>query len=71
MVWIIVIAVVVFIIIMMIKKVLLMNPPVGVFQRGEERCQADVEGGTAISLRPPNNLGYLMHHLRLVFVWSY
>lgn len=41
-----------------------MNPPVGVYQRGEERCQADVEGGSAISLRPPNNLGYLASILR-------
>ncbi len=41
-----------------------MNPPVGVFQRGEERCQADVEGGSAISLRPPNNLLYLASILR-------
>lgn len=49
---------------MMIENVLLMNPPVGVFQRGEERCQADVEGGSAISLRPPNNLGYLASILR-------
>ncbi|MBC7194231.1 MAG: radical SAM protein [Caldisericia bacterium] len=48
----------------MIKNVLLMNPPVGVFQRGEERCQADVEGGSAISLRPPNNLLYLASILR-------
>ncbi|MCX8095622.1 MAG: B12-binding domain-containing radical SAM protein [Caldisericia bacterium] len=48
----------------MIKKVLLMNPLVGKFQRGEERCQADVEGGSAISLRPPNNLLYLASILR-------
>lgn len=48
----------------MIRKVLLMNPPVGLFQRGEERCQADVEGGSAISLRPPNNLGYIASILR-------
>jgi len=41
-----------------------MNPPVGVYQRGEERCQADVEGGSAISIRPPNNLGYLASILR-------
>lgn len=41
-----------------------MNPPVGLFQRGEERCQADVEGGSAISLRPPNNLGYIASILR-------
>jgi anaerobic magnesium-protoporphyrin IX monomethyl ester cyclase len=48
----------------MIVKILLMNPPVGLFQRGEERCQADVEGGSAISLRPPNNLLYLASILR-------
>ncbi|MDI6860633.1 MAG: radical SAM protein [Caldisericia bacterium] len=49
----------------MIKKVLLMNPPIGKFQRGEERCQADIEGGSAISIRPPNNLLYLASILRL------
>lgn len=49
---------------MIINKILLMNPPVGVYQRGEERCQADVEAGSAISLRPPNNLGYLASILR-------
>jgi len=42
-----------------------MNPPVGKFQRGEERCQADVESGSAISIRPPNNLLYLASILRL------
>ncbi|MGB9750150.1 MAG: B12-binding domain-containing radical SAM protein [Caldisericia bacterium] len=48
----------------MIKRILLMNPPYGMFQRGEERCQADVEGGSAISLRPPNNLGYIASILK-------
>jgi len=48
----------------MIKRILLMNPPYGIFQRGEERCQADIEGGSAISLRPPNNLGYIASILK-------
>jgi radical SAM superfamily enzyme YgiQ (UPF0313 family) len=38
---------------------------VGLYIRGEERCQANVEGGAAISLRAPNDLGYLAAALRL------
>jgi anaerobic magnesium-protoporphyrin IX monomethyl ester cyclase len=48
-----------------IQKALLANPPVGFFIRGEERCQANVEGGAAISLRAPNDLGYLAAVMRL------
>jgi len=51
---------------MRIKKVLLFNPPIGFFQRGEERCQADIEGSATISVRPPNNLGYMASVLRLI-----
>ena len=42
-----------------IKKALAIYPPVGLFQRGEERCQADVESGSAMNLRAPNDLGYI------------
>ena len=51
---------------MKIRKVLLFNPPVGLYQRGEERCQADIEGSATISIRPPNNLGYMASVLRLI-----
>lgn len=51
---------------MRIKKVLFFNPPVGFYQRGEERCQANIEGSAAISIRPPNNLGYMASVLRRI-----
>lgn len=41
------------------KKVLLFYPPVGFFQRGEDRCQANIEGSTSGSLRACNDLGYM------------
>jgi len=41
------------------KKILLLNPPVGFFQRGEDRCQANIEGSTSGSLRACNDLGYM------------
>ena len=53
---------------MRVKKALLFNPPVGLYQRGEERCQADIEGSATISVRPPNNLGYMASVLRLIGV---
>ena len=50
------------------EKALLFNPPVGLYQRGEDRCQAEVEGSSATSLRPPNDLGYLASMLRQIGV---
>lgn len=41
------------------KRILLYNPPGKLYQRGEDRCQAEVESSSAMSLRPPNDLGYL------------
>lgn len=41
------------------KRILLFNPPVGFFQRSEDRCQANMEGSTASSLRACNDLGYM------------
>lgn len=40
-------------------KILLINPPGPKFQRGEDRCQADIDHSSATSLRPPNNLASL------------
>ncbi|HOO77828.1 MAG TPA: radical SAM protein [bacterium] len=45
-------------------KAFLFNPPGTKFQRGEDRCQADVEAGATVTLRPPNDLGYLAALLR-------
>lgn len=41
------------------NKALLFYPPVGLFQRGETRCQANIEESAAISLRACNDLGYI------------
>jgi len=41
------------------RKVMAIYPPVGLYQRGEERCQADTESGSAMNLRAPNDLGYI------------
>lgn len=51
-----------------LEKALLFNPPVGLYQRGEDRCQADIEGSSATSLRPPNDLGYIASMLRQIGV---
>lgn len=47
-----------------ITKALLFYPPVGYFQRGESRCQANIEESAAISLRACNDLGYLASALK-------
>lgn len=41
------------------KKTLLFNPPVGFYQRCEDRCQANIEGSVSASLRACNDLGYM------------
>jgi radical SAM superfamily enzyme YgiQ (UPF0313 family) len=46
------------------KKVLLFNPPVGFYQRGEDRCQANIEGSASATLRACNDLGYMAAVLR-------
>lgn len=40
----------------------------GLYQRGEDRCQAEVEGSSATTLRPPNDLGYIASMLRQIGV---
>lgn len=42
-----------------IERAFLCYPPVGLFQRGEERCQADIEGSTTQAPHAPNDLGYI------------
>ncbi|MFH0703323.1 MAG: B12-binding domain-containing radical SAM protein [bacterium] len=41
------------------KKIFLFNPPVGFFQRGEDRCQVNIDGSTSTALRACNDLGYM------------
>lgn len=41
------------------ENILIFNPPGKLYLRGEDRCQADVEGSAAVSLRAPNDLGYI------------
>ena len=40
------------------KKVLLFYPPGPMFQRGEDRCQQNVDEGSAQAMRACNDLGY-------------
>jgi len=45
-------------------KCLLFYPPVGHYQRGEDRCQANMECGVGVSRRACNDLGYVASFLR-------
>lgn len=40
------------------KKILLFYPPGALFQRGEDRCQQNVDDGSAQAMRACNDLGY-------------
>jgi anaerobic magnesium-protoporphyrin IX monomethyl ester cyclase len=46
------------------KTILIFNPPGKLFLRCEDRCQADVEGSAATSLRAPNDLAVMASLLR-------
>lgn len=46
------------------KKVMLIYPPGEKFQRGEERCQANVEASTSTSVRACNDLSYCSAELK-------
>ncbi|MFW5990713.1 MAG: B12-binding domain-containing radical SAM protein [Candidatus Nanoarchaeia archaeon] len=46
------------------KKVMLIYPPGEKFQRGEERCQANVEASTSTAVRACNDLGYCSAELK-------
>ena len=47
-----------------LNTVLLVNPPGPLFQRGEDRCQANIEESSAVSLRAPNDLAYMAAMVR-------
>jgi len=49
-----------------IKNVLLCYPPIGMFQRGEERCQADTESSATQMPHAPNDLGYIASNLEAI-----
>jgi hypothetical protein len=40
------------------KRVLLFYPPGALFQRGEDRCQQNIDEGSAQAMRACNDLGY-------------
>ena len=40
------------------KRVLLFYPPGALFQRGEDRCQQNIDDGSAQAMRACNDLGY-------------
>ena len=42
-----------------LMRIFFFNPPFGMYQRGETRCQAEIKESAAVTLRPPNNLAYL------------
>ena len=46
------------------KKVKLIYPPSPLFQRGEDRCQANIDSSSATSIRACNDLGYVASVLR-------
>lgn len=47
-----------------VKRVMLVYPPGALFQRGEDRCQSNVESSTATSMRACNDLGYISSQLK-------
>lgn len=46
------------------ESTLLFNPPGGLYLRGEDRCQAEVEASSATTLRTPIDLAYMAAVLR-------
>lgn len=49
-----------------IERVFLCYPPIGMFQRGEERCQADTESSATQMPHAPNDLGYIASNLEAI-----
>ena len=41
------------------QRVFLFYPPGGLFQRGEDRCQSNVDASASTSMRAPNDLAYI------------
>ena len=46
------------------KKIMLIYPPVGTYQRSEDRCQINVEASVSNALRACNDLGYVASILK-------
>ncbi|MBE7705397.1 MAG: radical SAM protein [Cyanobacteria bacterium SIG29] len=46
------------------KKIMLIYPPVGAFQRSEDRCQIDISASVANNYRACNDLGYIASVLK-------
>ena len=46
------------------KKIMLIYPPGEIYQRGEDRCQINVNASVANSIRPCNDLGYVSSILK-------
>lgn len=57
------------------KKIMLIYPPGEIYQRGEDRCQINVQASVANSLRACNDLGYISSALKqmdyMVFLRDY
>ena len=47
-------------------KCLLFFPPVGNYQRGEDRCQGNMDKGIGVTRRACNDLGYIASVLRTI-----
>jgi radical SAM superfamily enzyme YgiQ (UPF0313 family) len=47
-----------------VRKVMVFYPPGSAFQRGEDRCQANIEASTSSSPRADNDLGYASSTLK-------
>ena len=48
---------------MRINKVFLFYPPGPQYQRGEDRCQGNVDNSTSTSMRAPNDMAYVSSQL--------
>ena len=46
------------------KKIMLVYPPVGSYQRGEDRCQINIDASVANAFRACNDLGYVASILK-------
>lgn len=57
------------------KKIMLVYPPGEIYQRGEDRCQVNVEASVANSIRACNDIGYIASGLKqlgyMVFLKDY
>lgn len=54
-----------------LKKAFLCYLPIGRYQRGEDRCQADIDGSTTQAPHAPNDLGYIAAQLEKFSIESF